>query len=84
MQVRHVKAGPLDLTLFTHSFLGLGQDAAQYEGLQLAKTKLKDDTEAVSEVILLSMDYESFLVVSWSIGGKDGGNKSQSHSGSHI
>lgn len=45
VDVHHISAGSLDLTLFTHSFLGLGQDSAQQEGLQAAKAKLEDESE---------------------------------------
>lgn len=38
----HVVAGPLDLALFTHSFLGMGQDSAQHQGLLAAKDKLQE------------------------------------------
>lgn len=46
VRVHHVQAGSLELTLFTHSFLGLGQDAAQQLGLQLAEAKLLGSGEA--------------------------------------
>ena len=51
VRVHHIKAGPLDLTLFTHSFLGLGQDAAQQLSLQLAQSRLlePDKTNEASE-----------------------------------
>ncbi len=40
VKVHHVKSGALDLTLFTHSFLGLGQDTAQQLSLRLAESRL--------------------------------------------
>ena len=46
VRVHHVEAGPLDLTLFTHSFLGLGQDAAQQLSLQQAQSRLLKPNEA--------------------------------------
>lgn len=39
VEVRHVMAGSLDLALFTHSFLGLGQDSAQQLSLKTAGPK---------------------------------------------
>ena len=42
IRVHHVQAGLLDLTLFTHSFLGLGQDAAQQLSLQQAHSRMVD------------------------------------------
>ena len=37
----HVRLGGADLTLFTHSFLGLGQDSAQQLGLKTAQSRLE-------------------------------------------
>ena len=51
-QLRHLSLGDLDLTLFTHSFLGYGQDAAHHLALRLSSSRLSTTLPAVEQVAI--------------------------------
>lgn len=69
--IYHVLAGPLDLTLFTHSFLGLGQDVAQQLSLQLAAETLAKP-ESLAQVCGATALYASGLKQTFQVSGVQG------------
>ena len=65
VKVRHVVAGPLDLTLFTHSFLGLGQDSAQQLSFQTAQEKQIKPNAAAEDSFTQNVTHLSPMLRLW-------------------